>query len=44
VTAGGGKPPYEHRVSVEHLDCPYCGNRLKFIGYFEIAHLVPADE
>jgi hypothetical protein len=38
-----GKPPYEHRVAVEHLDCLYCGNRLKLIGYLEIAHLVPAE-
>jgi hypothetical protein len=37
-----GKPPYEHRVTVEHLNCPYCDSRLKLVGYFDIAHLVPA--
>jgi hypothetical protein len=38
-----GKPPCEHRVTVEHLTCPYCGSRLKLVGYYEIAHLVPAE-
>jgi hypothetical protein len=38
-----GKPPYEHRVTMEHLNCPYCGSRLKLIGYYEIALLVPAE-
>jgi hypothetical protein len=43
VESDFGKPPYEHRVTVEHPNCPYCGARLKLVGYYEIAHLVPAD-
>jgi hypothetical protein len=37
------KPAYEHRATVEHLNCPCCGSRLKLVGYFEVAHMVPAD-
>jgi hypothetical protein len=38
-----GKPPYERRVTVEHLNCPYCGGRLKLVGYYEITQLIPAE-
>jgi hypothetical protein len=43
VESDFGKPPYEHCVTVEHMNCPYCGSRLKLIGYYEVTHLLPAE-
>jgi hypothetical protein len=37
------EPPFGHNPNLGALNCPYCGNRLRLIGYFEIMHLAPAD-
>jgi hypothetical protein len=37
------EPPFGHRPTIASLNCPYCGNRLRLVGYFEIMHLAPAD-
>jgi hypothetical protein len=37
------KTPFRRRADVEHLHCPCCGFLLQLVGYFEIAHLVPAE-
>ena len=37
------EPPFGHRANLASLTCPYCGNRLRLIGYFEVMHLVPAN-
>jgi hypothetical protein len=35
--------PYGRRADIEHLNCPCCGFRFEFVGYYEMAHLVPAE-
>jgi hypothetical protein len=35
--------PFGRRADVEHLHCPCCGFVLQLVGYFEIAHLAPAE-
>jgi hypothetical protein len=37
------EPPFGHRPNLAALNGPSCGNRLRLVGYFEVAHLVPAD-
>jgi hypothetical protein len=37
------EPPFGHRPNLAALNCPYCGNRLRLVGDFEITHLAPAD-
>jgi hypothetical protein len=36
------EPPFGHKPNLNHLNCPYCGNRFDLVGYFEVTHLVPA--
>jgi hypothetical protein len=37
------EPPFGHNPNLNHRNCPYCGNWLRLVGYFEDMHLVPAD-
>jgi hypothetical protein len=37
-------PPFGHNPNLASLNCPYCGNRLRLVGYFEVTHLISADE
>jgi hypothetical protein len=37
------EPPFGHRPNLTSLNCPYSGNRLRLVGYFELTDLVPAD-
>jgi hypothetical protein len=35
------EPPIGHNPNLASLNCPYCTNRLRLVGYFEVTHLAP---